>query len=102
MPQFYVIYEGTEDTLASAASLEEAVRFAQETARQGPAGSLISILDSEGSAVKQFLLTSNGSFAEQAIARPSQSKVPAPGKSVGVTAEPYRADPNAAPNRPRG
>ena len=75
MTQFYVVNESTEDTLCSAESLSDAICAAKEAVRQGRAGDLVSVLESGGQAVRQFVLLPDGMVAEQAIARrvnPSQ------------------------------
>ena len=69
MPQFYVINESTEDTFESTEDLQDAIRVAREVAKQGQAGDPVSILESGGKAVRQFVLLSDGTVAEQAIAR---------------------------------
>ena len=69
MSRFYVVNESTEDTLGSADNLPDAIGAAKEAARQGRAGDLISVLESRGLAVRQFLLLPDGTVAEQAIAR---------------------------------
>ncbi len=68
MSQFHVVNESTEDTIESTDNLQDAIRMAQEAARQGPIGDPVSILDSAGKAVRQFLLMPDGTVAEQAIA----------------------------------
>ena len=68
MPQFYVINESTEDTFESTEDLQDAIRVAREVAKQGQAGDPVSILESGGKAVRQFVLMSDGTVAEQAIA----------------------------------
>jgi hypothetical protein len=68
MAQFYVIDEGTEDTLESTENLPDAVRAAREAASQGRAGEPVSVLESGGKTVKQFVLMPDGTVAEQAIA----------------------------------
>lgn len=68
MSQFYIIDESTEDTLDSTSSLQEAIRVAREVASQGQVGDLISILESGGKAVRQFVRKPDGAVAEQAIA----------------------------------
>ena len=70
MPQFYVVSESTEDTLASTENLPDAIRVAREVASQGQAGDAVSILESGGTAVRQFVLMPDGTVAEQKIARP--------------------------------
>jgi len=70
MSQFYVVNESTEDTLESIDNLPDAIRAAREAAGQGQAGDLISILESGGTAVRQFVLMPDGTVAEQTIARP--------------------------------
>ncbi len=69
MSQFYVTNESTEDTLESTDNLQDAIRVARELARQGQAGDPVSILESGGKAVRQFVLMPDGTVAEQAIAR---------------------------------
>jgi hypothetical protein len=100
MSEFYIINESTEDTLASAESLEQAIRMAQEAATQIQPGSLVSILESGGSAVKQFLIIADGTLAEQALVRPIKESPPVLGKSISGIAEAYRTEPNATPDRP--
>jgi hypothetical protein len=73
MPQFYIVNENTEDTFESTDSLPDAIRVAREAARQGQAGDLVSILESEGKAIRQFVLLPDGTVSEQAIARPVKS-----------------------------
>jgi hypothetical protein len=68
MSHFYVVNESTEDTLQSTDDLQEAIRVAREAARQGQAGDPVSILESGGKAVWQFVLMPDGTVAEQAIA----------------------------------
>ncbi|HMF10747.1 MAG TPA: hypothetical protein VKE94_00525 [Gemmataceae bacterium] len=68
MPQFYVINESTEDTFESTEDLQDAIRVAREVAKQGQAGDPVSILESGGKAVRQFVLMPDGTVAEQAIA----------------------------------
>jgi hypothetical protein len=69
MPEFYIINENTEDTFVSTDNLQDAIRLAREVASQGQTGDLISILESGGMAVRQFVLLPDGTVAEQAIAR---------------------------------
>jgi hypothetical protein len=69
MSQFYIVNESTEDTLESTENLQDAIRVAREVARQGQAGDPVSILESGGKAVRQFVLRPDGTVAEQAIAR---------------------------------
>jgi hypothetical protein len=69
MSGFYVVNESTEDTLCTAENLSDAIRAAKEAARQGRAGDLVSVLDSGGQSVRQFVLLPDGTVAEQAIAR---------------------------------
>ena len=73
MPQFYVVNESTEDTFESADNLQDAIRVAREVAKQGQAGDPVSILESGGKAVRQFVLMPDGTVAEQAIARQVKS-----------------------------
>ena len=69
MSQFYIVNESTEDTFESSDNLQEAICAAREVARQGQAGDPVSILESGGKAVRQFVLMPDGTVAEQAIAR---------------------------------
>jgi hypothetical protein len=69
MSQFYIINESTEDTYQSTDNLLDAIRVAREVARQGQAGDPVSVLESGGKAVKQFVLLPDGTVAEQPIAR---------------------------------
>jgi len=68
MSRFYVVSESTEDTFAAVDNLPDAIRTAREAARQGRPGDLVSVLDSGGRAVRQFVLLPDGTVAEQAIA----------------------------------
>ena len=68
MAQFYIVNESTEDTIESTENLPDAIRVAREVARQGQAGDPVSILESAGKAVRQFVLMPDGTVAEQAIA----------------------------------
>jgi hypothetical protein len=67
MPHFFVINESTEDTLASTDNLEDAIRVARELARQSQDSDLVSILESGGKAIRQFVLLPNGEVAEETI-----------------------------------
>jgi hypothetical protein len=69
MSRFYVVTESTEDTVCAAENLSDAICAAREAARQGQAGELVSVLESGGQAVRQFVLLPDGTVAEQAIAR---------------------------------
>ena len=69
MSQFYVTNESTEDTLASTDNLQDAIRLAKEVAQQGQAGDPVSIIESEGKAIRQFVRMPDGTIAEQAIVR---------------------------------
>jgi len=93
MAQFYIINESTEDTLESTDNLQDAIRVAREVARQGQAGDPVSILESGGKAVRQFVLMPDGTVAEQAIARPV--------KLSGGEAELNRAGQIATPDSAR-
>lgn len=69
MSQFYIVNESTEDTFESTDNLQDAIRVAREVARQGQAGDPVSILESGGKAVRQFVLMPDGTVVEQAIVR---------------------------------
>lgn len=69
MSQFYIVNESTEDTFESTEDLQDAIRAAREVARQGQAGDLVSLLESGGKAIRQFVLMPDGTVVEQAIAR---------------------------------
>jgi hypothetical protein len=68
MSRFYVVNESTEDTLCSAENLSDAIRAAKEAACQGRAGDLVSVLETGGQAVRQFVLRPDGTLDEQPIA----------------------------------
>jgi hypothetical protein len=70
MPRFYVVNESTEDAFNSAENLPDAIRTAREAARQGRVGDLVTILESGGQAVRQFVLLPDGTVAEHSITRP--------------------------------
>jgi hypothetical protein len=93
MSQFYIINESTEDTVASTDNLQNALHLAREVARKGEAGDPVSILESGGKAVRQFVLQPDGTVAEQAIARPV--------KVSSAEGELNRAEPGAGAVRPR-
>jgi hypothetical protein len=67
MPQFHVVNESTEDTLETAETLQDAVRLAKQAARRGAIGDLVSILETGGKSVGQFILQPDGSIQEQPI-----------------------------------
>jgi hypothetical protein len=69
MPRFYIVNESTEDTFGPAGDLEDAIRLAREAARQGQVGDPVSVLESGGMAVRQFVRTADGAVVEQAIPR---------------------------------
>ncbi len=94
MSQFYVVNESTEDTLEATDNLEDAVRMAREVARQGQPGDPVSVLESGGKAVRQFVLMPDGTVAEQ--------PVPCPAGPVAIGMEPNRGEPSAPADRPRG
>jgi hypothetical protein len=93
MSQYYVVNESTEDTLEAVDNLQDAIRVAREAARQGQVGDPVSILESGGAAVRQFVRMPDRTIAEQAIARPV--------KLAAVVSEPDRAEPPAPAVRPR-
>jgi hypothetical protein len=68
MPKFYVTNESTEDTFGATDDLHEAIRIAKEVARTGQAGDLVLVESSEGKGVKQFVLTPEGTIAENDVA----------------------------------
>ena len=73
MTQFYIVNESTEDTFEPADNLQDAIRVAREVAKQGRAGDPVSILESGGKAVRQFVRMPDGTVAEQAIARQARA-----------------------------
>ena len=93
MSHFYIINESTEDTFESTDNLQDAIRMAREVASQGQAGDPVSILESGGKAVRQFVLMPDGTVAEQAIARQV--------KLSGGESELNRGEAGAAADRPR-
>lgn len=92
MSHFYIVNESTEDTFASTGNLQDAIRMAQEAASQGQAGDPVSILESGGKAVRQFVLLPDGTVAEEAIARPA--------KLAAAVSETNRTEPSAPADRP--
>lgn len=68
MAHFYIVNESTEDTLESTDNLQEAIQMAREFAVQGQPGDPVSILESGGKALRQFVLLPDGTVADQAIA----------------------------------
>ena len=68
MAQFYIVNESTEDILDATDNLQDAIRLAREVARQGQAGDPVSILESGGKAIRQFVLMPDGKVTELAIA----------------------------------
>lgn len=70
MSQFYIVNESTDDTLQATNELQDAIRVAREVAGQDPAGDLITILDSGGLAVRQFVRLVDGTVTEHTVAHP--------------------------------
>ena len=83
MPQYYVINESTEDTLEATDSLKDATRVAKEIASQAQPGDLVSILESGGRAIVQFVRMPDGKVAETEIARPLTHANEGDGKVAG-------------------
>jgi hypothetical protein len=73
MPNYYVVNESTEDTLESSGNLEDAIRVAREVAKQGQAGDPVSVIDSGGMAVRQFVRMPDGVVVEQVVMRRAAS-----------------------------
>lgn len=69
MPNYYVVNENTEDTFGSSGDLEDAIRVARDCARQGQEGDPITVLESSGMAVRQFMRMPDGAVVEQVVAR---------------------------------
>ena len=90
---FEVVNESTEDTLATAKQLSDAIAAAKEAARQGPAGDLVTVLDNEGLGVRQFVLLADGTVAELPTHRGANRSGGEPGLNVG--------DKAAAEDRPQ-
>lgn len=78
MSQFYITNESTEDTLASAENLQDAIRLAREIAKQAQPGDPVSV-EREGKTVRQFVLMPDGTIAEPAIVRPTDVSGPPAG-----------------------
>jgi hypothetical protein len=74
MSQFSIVNESTEDTVETTDNLEDAIRRAWEAASQGQTGDLVSILESSGKAVRQFLLMPDGTVVEQQITKGASSR----------------------------
>jgi hypothetical protein len=94
MSQFYIVNESTEDTFDSTDNLQDAIRVAREVASQGQAGDPVSILESGGKAIRQFVRLPDGTVAEQTIARPVQpgvsSQIPRNASAMDATYPPDR------------
>lgn len=73
MSQFYVINESTEDTFETTDNLPDAIRAAVEVAKQTQPGEPVSILESGGRAVRQFVLRPDGTVEEQTISCQARS-----------------------------
>ena len=69
MPQFTIVNESTEDTFATTDNLQEAIQANKMVAKQGQTGDPVSILESGGMTVRQFIRLPDGTVVEQAIAR---------------------------------
>lgn len=67
MSQFQAVNENTEDTLGSADNLPDAICAAKEAARQRQVGDFVSVLESGGLAVRQFVVLPDGTVAEHAL-----------------------------------
>jgi hypothetical protein len=65
----YIVNESTEDMVEAGDNLQDAIRLAREITGEGPAGDLVSALESGGQAVRQFVRLPDGTVAEQSIAR---------------------------------
>jgi len=68
MPRFYIVNENTEDTLGDADQLPAAIQLAREAAQLGQPGALVTIVESQGKAVRQFVRLADGAVIEQPIA----------------------------------
>ena len=93
MARFYIVNESTEDNLEVVDDLENAIRLAREVAGCGPIGDLVSVLDGEGRAVRQFASTPDGEVVEQAVALSA--------KASGIGSERELAVPSVLADRPR-
>ena len=74
-------------------NLSDAIRAAREVARRGPVGDLVTIIDSRGMGVRQFVLLSEGTVAEVPISRQD--------KPAGIQAEANGPPPGATADRSR-
>lgn len=72
MAQFSIVNESTEDTLEVTDDLQKALQIAREIAGQGPLGDPVSVLESSGKTVRQFLRLPDGTVAEQEVAHGSR------------------------------
>lgn len=73
MPEYYVVNESTEDTFESSSNLEDAIRVAREVASKGQEGDPVSVIESGGMTVRQFIRMPNGVVAEQEVVRRTAS-----------------------------
>jgi hypothetical protein len=72
MSRFHIINESTEDTLESTDSLEDAIQVAREAANRGEIGEPVSVLESGGLTVRQFVRMPDGTVVEQAVTQPGK------------------------------
>jgi hypothetical protein len=75
MSQFYIVNESTEDTFEAAGTLQDAIRVAKEVAKQGQPGDPVSVLESGGKAVAQFVLMPDGTVADVPVGKPLLPRV---------------------------
>ena len=69
MSQYSIVNESTEDTLETADTLPDAVRLAEDSAKRGAVGDLVSILDGAGKSVGQFVLMPDGTVQSNPLLR---------------------------------
>ncbi len=75
MPRFTITHEATEDILATADNLPDAVRAAKEVALAGPVGELV-LVESSGFGLRQFIKNPDGTIEERETAPFTASSTP--------------------------
>lgn len=67
MSKYYVTNENSEDTFCVTDNLQEAIRIAKDVVKTGSVGDLVLIESSDGMAVKQFVLTPEGTILQHDV-----------------------------------
>lgn len=73
MKRFLIINERTDDTLNAADDLKLAIEQARAAVEKAQTGDMITLLESGGKAIRQFVRQPDGTVIEQAIVSPAES-----------------------------